>query len=297
MNKKDKQIRQRLSNESMEIPSTVKSKIEQTLMQLPKQEQQPVYSNRKRFAYAFACIAFIMLFLLPNVSTTYAKTLEQIPIIGELVKVVTIRNYYYADDKHEMDIHVPKVDNEENGAFDAINADVEELTQMLVERFYKDLETFGGEGHSSVYVNYEVVTNTDSWFTLKLIVNEVAGSGNTYYKYYHLNKLTGATVTLEDIISDKAFYQVVAEDIKQQMREEMAQDSNLKYWVDDSTFGDDIVSIDGKHNFYFNKENDLVIPFDKYEVAPGYMGTSEFVVDKDLIMKFLHPQMKKILAP
>ena len=49
--------------------------------------------------------------------------------------------------------------------------------------------------------------------------------------------------------------------------------------------------------FYFNKENDLVIPFDKYEVAPGYMGTSEFVVDKDLIMKFLHPQMKKILAP
>ena len=86
MNKKDKQIRQRLSNENMEIPSTVKSKIEQTLMQLPKQEQQPVYSNRKRFAYAFACIAFIMLFLLPNVSTTYAKTLEQIPIIGELVK-------------------------------------------------------------------------------------------------------------------------------------------------------------------------------------------------------------------
>ncbi len=39
--------------------------------------------------------------------------------------------------------------------------------------------------------------------------------------------------------------------------------------------------------FYFNAEGNLVIVFDEYEIAPGYMGAQEFVVEKDVYKDLL----------
>ena len=36
-------------------------------------------------------------------------------------------------------------------------------------------------------------------------------------------------------------------------------------------------------NFYFNEAGELVIAFDEYEIAPGYMGCPEFVIPKSVI--------------
>ena len=36
-------------------------------------------------------------------------------------------------------------------------------------------------------------------------------------------------------------------------------------------------------DFYINSNNDLVICFDEYEVAPGYMGPVEFVIPKEIV--------------
>ena len=35
-------------------------------------------------------------------------------------------------------------------------------------------------------------------------------------------------------------------------------------------------------NFYINSEGKVAIVFEKYEIAPGYMGTQEFVIDKQI---------------
>lgn len=287
----DKYIRNKVAEEQTEIPVPVKNRIEEALATLPEKETNiKQFRVLSRVVAAAACVIFAALFLFPNVSVAYAKALEHIPVIGDIVRVVTIRNYFYSDDYHEMDIAVPKMEDE---AFDSINADVKELTDVLVDRFYKDVEDIGNEGHSSVYVDYETITNTETWFTLQLCVEEAAGSGNTYYKYYHLNKLTGQTVKLGDMVADESFYDVVEQELKRQMSEAMKQDGDLTYWVEDSTFGEDIVSIGPEHNFYWNEEGNLVIPFDKYEVAPGYMGTPEFVIEKEVIRDKLKEEFKE----
>ena len=46
-----------------------------------------------------------------------------------------------------------------------------------------------GERHSSIYADHEVVTDTDTWFTLRIDVTEIAGSGYQYY--YHIDKTAG----------------------------------------------------------------------------------------------------------
>ena len=296
MNDFDKYIKSKAAKEQRDIPDFVKNRIEQTLADLP--EKKPVIKQIRilpRIAAAAACFIFITLFLLPNVSVAYAQALEQIPVIGDLVQVVTIRNYFYADDKHEMGIDVPQIEGEDSEAVDYINKDVSELTTALVNQFYKDLEITGNNGYGSIHVDYEATTNTDRWFTLKLSVSETSASSNTYFKFYHIDKKQGKIVELGDLFNTDKFSDILVAEIKMQMQEQMAKDENISYWINNSGIGAEFATISADHNFYWNENGDLVIIFDKYEVGPGSMGTPEFVIDRDVIKDILKSEFKDII--
>ena len=295
MNDFDKYIKRMASEENTDIPDSVKNKIEETLAALPEKNIHIKKTKiLPRIAATAACFIFVIFFLLPNVSVAYAEAFEEIPIIGRLIKVITVRNYFYSDDYHEMDIDVPKVSGEDGDAADYINNDVNKLTDTLVKQFYKDLDSIGDSGHSSIYVDYETVTNTESWFTLKMRVHEAAGSSNTYYKYYHIDKKSGKIIKLSDLSEDEGFLETLEKEIRQQMRSQMDNDSSKIYWLDDSIIGKDYVAVTPEHNFFWNENGDLVIVFDKYEVAPGAMGTPEFTVDKALISDMLKSEYKNM---
>ena len=296
MNDFDKYIKSKAAQEQTEIPDSVKNRIEQTLADLP--EKKPVIKQIRilpRIAAAAACFIFITLFLLPNVSVAYAQALEQIPVIGDIVQVVTIRNYFYADDKHEMGIDVPQIEGEDSEAVDYINKDVSELTTALVNQFYKDLEITGNNGYGSIHVDYEATMNTDRWFTLKLSVIETAASSNTYFEFYHIDKKQGKIVELGDLFNTDKFSDILVAEIKMQMQEQMANDENISYWINNSGIGEEFVTVSADHNFYWNENGDLVIIFDKYEVGPGSMGTPEFVIDRDVIKDILKSEFKDII--
>ena len=290
MNDFDKYIKSMASEENTDIPDSVKNKIEETLAALPEKNIHIKKTKiLPRIAATAACFIFVIFFLLPNVSVAYAEAFEEIPI-----KVITVRNYFYSDDYHEMDIDVPKVSGEDGDAADYINNDVNKLTDTLVKQFYKDLDSIGDSGHSSIYVDYETVTNTESWFTLKMRVHEAAGSSNTYYKYYHIDRKSGKIIKLSDLSEDEGFLETLEKEIRQQMRSQMDNDSSKIYWLDDSVIGKDYVAVTPEHNFFWNENGDLVIVFDKYEVAPGAMGTPEFTVDKALISDMLKSEYKNM---
>ena len=297
MNDFDKYIKSEVAKEQTDIPDSVKNRIEQTLVDLP--EKKPVIKQIRilpRIAASAACFVFIILFLLPNVSVTYAQALEQLPVIGDLVRVVTIRNYYYDDNHWKMDINIPQIESEDSKSVDYINKDVSELTTALINRFYEDLEINGNKGYGSLNVDYEVVTNTDSWFTLKLTVCQTAASSNTYFKFYHIDKNQGKIVELGDLFNTDKFSDSLVAEIKKQMQEQMANDENISYWINNSGIGEEFATVSADDNFYWNENGDLVIIFDKYEVGPGSMGTPEFVIDKGVIRDILKSEFKDVIS-
>ena len=297
MNDFDKYIKSEVAKEQTDIPDSVKNRIEQTLVDLP--EKKPVKKQIRilpRIAASAACFVFIILFLLPNVSVTYAQALEQLPVIGDLVRVVTIRNYYYDDNHWKMDINIPQIESEDSKSVDYINKDVSELTTALINRFYEDLEINGNKGYGSLNVDYEVVTNTDSWFTLKLTVCQTAASSNTYFKFYHIDKNQGKIVELGDLFNTDKFSDSLVAEIKKQMQEQMANDENISYWINNSGIGEEFATVSADDNFYWNENGDLVIIFDKYEVGPGSMGTPEFVIDKGVIRDILKSEFKDFIS-
>lgn len=237
-----------------------------------------------------AAAAVITLVVVPNISARAAYAMEQIPILGNVIKAVTIREYQYEDEHFSADIQ--EVQLEQSGEIEdaktdesiaVINESIEEMTNRLIERFEEQVEL--GEGHSGVYAGHEVVTDTDTWFTLKIDVTEVAGSGFQYQYYYHIDKTTGEIASLKDLFKEEADYITpISENIKKQMWDEMAADEMKFYWVDpDGEIGFCFEAIKEDQNFYLNDDGQIVICFDEYEVAPGYMGLVQFTVEDEAV--------------
>ena len=287
----DQEIREALQGEQIPVPESVHQRTEMLLDSLPEKEAKPklriLHTTTRRFISTAACILFVMLVLLPNLSVTYAHAIENIPIIGDLVEIFTIRNYFYSDDRHELDAEVPEVNDPSNEQVsDLINKDVNELTSAVIQKFYDDLEISHDTGYGSIYIDYETVTNTDEWFTLKLTVSEVQASSNTYFKFYHIDRTNGTYVTFGDLIDSEDFG-AIEQIIREQMEAEMAADPDVVYWTEDTKLGQSITALSTDQNFYFDDAGNLVIVYNKYEVSPGSMGCPEIVISKEKIEKYL----------
>lgn len=282
--------------EQQPIPEHTAQRIEEVLSNLPPRKEKVVrFRLMPRVAAVAASLALALLVVMPNVSVAYAEALSDVPVIGAIVKVVTIRNYDYADGYHNMQVEVPNVDDASLGdAGAAINKDVDALTEELVNRFYADAEAIGEEGHTSLSVDYEVLTETDNWFTLKLTVFNATGSGMVTYHYYNVDRSTNEVINLGQLFSDSNYSEVLRQDILAQMKQRMADDPSLVYWTEDSDMGQDFIDLGAEHNFYFDANGNLVIPFDEYEVAPGYMGTPEFTVDRSVFECILNPEYQNL---
>ena len=287
----DQEIREALQGEQIPVPESVHQRTEMLLDSLPEKEAKPklriLHTTTRRFISTAACILFVMLVLLPNLSVTYAHAMENIPIIGDLVEIFTIGNYFYSDDRHELDAEVPKVNDPSNEQVsDLINKDVNELTSAVIQKFSDDLEISHDTGYGSIYIDYETVTNTDEWFTLKLTVSEVQASSNTYFKFYHIDRTNGTYVTFGDLIDSEDFG-AIEQIIREQMEAEMAADPDVVYWTEDTKLGQSITALTADQSFYFDDAGNLVIVYNKYEVGPGSMGCPEIVIGKEKFEKYL----------
>lgn len=262
-----------------------------------------------RIAAAVAAAAAVLI-ILPNTGAGVAYAMGSIPVVGKLFQAVTFRDYQYESDRFDANVEVPQIvvddmagDKEEDpgqkagekgaegqnkeevsgelqGTVEQINFDIEEVTNRLIEEFQASADL--GESYGTLEIHHETVTNNDRYFTLKLSIYQGAGSGYESYKFYTIDKRTGKQVQLGDLFQEGTDYnERLSENIKDQMRAEMAEDENKIYWVDyEDVPGWNFEKLKEDQNFYFDEAGNIVISFDEYEVAPGYMGALEFTVER-----------------
>lgn len=252
----------------------------------------------RTMGWVAAAAAFVLV-VVPNVSVNAAYAMEQIPILGNVIKVVTIRNYQFENENYSADIQEVQLEQsigtgnvgmegtETENSIQTINESIEEMTDRLIANFEEQKEQEGG--HGSIDMSYEVVTDTETWFTLRIDVTEITASGYQYQYYYHIDKTTGEIASLKNLFKEGADYITpISENIKEQMRKEMQIDESKIYWIDSE---EDIVeqfeAIKEDQNFYLNQDGQIVICFDEYEVAPGYMGLVEFAVEKEAVAEII----------
>ena len=251
------------------------------------------HTGKIRIAVASAAVAAGLFVILPNTSGTIAHAMEQIPIIGQLVRVVTFRDYAYESDRNMADIEVPEIKPEEqledstlqeniDRTTAEINAEIQSITDDLIAEFEKNLDE--EMGYQDVVVKSEVLTTTPDYFTLKLICYQGAGSGYQWNYYYTIDLNTGERLQLKDIFKEGADYITpISEDIKRQMQERMDADENVHYWLNDEIEEWNFKAITDETSFYLNERGNVVIGFIEGDVAPMYMGTVEFEIPAEVL--------------
>ncbi|WP_431812088.1 RsiV family protein [Lysinibacillus sp. FW12] len=238
-----------------------------------------------------------------NVSPAMAKTLSEIPVVGSVVKVLTWTEYEVTEDNYDANIKVPSIENLDNQDLaNTLNEKYRAEGKALYDQFIAevgDLKANGG-GHLGVDSGFEIKTDNEQILSIgRYVVNTVASS-STVMEYDTIDKENEILITLPMLFKDQQYIKTISENIKEQMRAQIAESNQEKvYWVKgaglpDEDLMEEFTTIKPDQSFYISDQGKLVISFDKYEVAPGYMGVVEFeiptdVLQEDLVsMKYIH---------
>lgn len=290
---------------------------EEQVENMRKQIEKGKTENRRKRKYmeqGIAAAAVIAAFvILPNTSASVAHAMESIPILGKLVEVVTFRDYQYEDERNHADIKIPELipqtivqdeaASQETGddmaeekmntgskevqeslkkTTEEINAEIREITSQIVTEFEENLQY--EQGYQDVIVKSEVISTTAEFFTLKLICYQGAGSGAEWDYFYTIDLNTGERLQLKDLFKEGTDYITpISENIKVQMREQMAADDMKYYWLEDEIEEWNFKQITDETSFYLNETGNIVICFNEGDVAPMYMGCVEFVISEEAV--------------
>ncbi|CFX89324.1 Domain of unknown function DUF4163 [Syntrophomonas zehnderi OL-4] len=270
-----------------ELPSTVHKSIQ-------KGERIRMRKNRL-IKWAGAAAAMVLIFTATlNLSPAAVQALSDVPIIKNIVSVLTIREYNLDEDNYNANLKVPAVKGLNNQELaSSLNDKYLAENKKLYQEFVKDIEEMkanGSGGHMGVDSGYVVKTDNEQILSIGRWVVNTAGSSSTTMKYDTIDKEREVLITLPSLFRDGNYVNVISQNIEQQMRQQMKADPNKMYWVsgtDEEQYFEPFKKIAKNQNFYINNKGKLVISFDKYEVAPGYMGVVEFVIPTDTIAKLL----------
>ena len=277
-------------------PQMSEKQLEQLQKRIEEANMANIKERRKSAIVKITATAAALIgafIILPNTSANIAYAMERIPVIGQLVEVVTFRDYQYETERNKADIVVPEIKIEEPATdkdvqeklertAEEINAEIEKITGELITEFEKYMHD--EQGYQDISVKSEVLATTKDYFTLKLLCFQAAGSGYEWNYYYTIDLNTGERLRLKDIFKDGADYITpISENIKEQMVEQMKADSMVYYWVNDEIDALNFKSITDETSFYINENGNVVIGFNEGDVAPMYMGAVEFEIPAEVL--------------
>ena len=92
-------------------------------------------------------------------------------------------------------------------------------------------------------------------------------------KFYTVDLKTGEVYNIEHFLGSD-YQNIVKKSVQQQIAENKEKYPNLMYF--DEAVNN--LKITNEQPFYINKDNQVVVVFNQFEIAPGYMSLPEFII-------------------
>lgn len=248
--------------------------------------------NRKWYQAVIGIAAGLLIIMMVglNTSESFAMEAQNIPVLGAIAKILTIRSYEKTEDNTTVKVEIPAVEDTSPFITD-VNAEINKKVTMHIAQAEKNvaeyktafLETGGTEEDwakrtINITADYEIKCQTDNTVSFVItVVEDWNNAGLTQY-FYNLDLISGTYLTLSDILGED--YQNIAnESILAQIKTRMEENPDEQFF-DGSSGIDGFAGIDENTKFYLDEGGNPVITFAKYEIAPGFMGIQEFTVIK-----------------
>lgn len=252
-------------------------------------KEKPKHHIFKYFNYAISTMSctFLAFVFLINVNPSLASNIKEIPIIGDIAKVFTIEEYQKEDEFKLINAKIPALENTGNTDLEKrinyeIMLKIDKILQEAEKRAaeYKKavIETGGKEEDYqpiNIQIDYKVGYSDNNIVSFILLKSETLASAYTEMYFYNIDIKTGKNLNLRDILGNN-YKEIVNETVFKEIDERSKNPDNVYFTKEENGFQ----GIENEYqNFYINENGNIVVVFEKYKIAPGYMGTQEFEID------------------
>ena len=230
------------------VPEELDDRLRKVLESAPSPKKKNNVVKFTRWA-ATAAAALLLCFTVGlNTSQSFAMEMAQIPLLGTVAKVLTIRSYEITNDTTTTTVEVPEV-QVEVAAEDVKNAitDINVKIQTLVDEYtaekYAEIaeykEQFFANGGTEeewnqryIDVNVDYAVKHQSERILSLLIDGWISWFNfeEFRKFYNIDLVTGKELTLVDFFGENA-YEYTEKCILEQMHQRIDADpENVVFW-------------------------------------------------------------------
>lgn len=286
--------------EDVEIPEQLTQIVQETINRaetelleenIKKEKAQRGKKMKKQIGSIAAAIVIVIgaFGIGVNTNEAFADSVSQIPVLSSLAKVFTMEQVHEETDSYVADMKIPGIEGLKDEKLqkrinelvhNQVTAAVDE-TKVTMQDYKKAfLETGGKEEdfmQQEISVDYDVKCLSDKVLSFSVYKTETLASAYFDMFYYNYDLTTSQPLTLRDMLGSD-YIEIANKQIKEQIAERAKNPDNM-YW-DGSDGIEGFTSISDSQQFYVNKAGNPVIVFNKYEIAPGYMGIQEFEITK-----------------
>lgn len=229
-----------------------------------------------------ACLVLVVGTL--NISPTVAAAAADVPVLGGLFQILTVRSYQDTNEDRTVEVEQPglsggalaqQVSEEIQERVNAKIAEGEEIIAQYKEAFLATggTEEQWAEKDNTVSVTYDIKSQTDT--AVSFVVDSYVSIANAYQEqvYYNLDLAENREITLADLLGEN-WVEICNESIRTQMAE--SEDPSVFFTEDMGGF----TTVDETTSFYINEAGNPVVVFPQYTVAVGAMGNVEFEISK-----------------
>lgn len=256
---------------SIEIPSELHDVVTQAIASKDKMKIKRRRKNYHRSKghilrnVAMAAAALFICFTIGlNTNEVFAKEMSEVPMLGTLAKVLTIRSYHGVEGDYEINLEVPEIQNEiqndvimndmeenietgeesaKNPAFTGdINSEIQKIVDEYMKQAKEDFEEYkeaffatGGteeewaDRKMDITVDYDVKYQQGNILSMELLTAKGWVAYNEERHYYNLNLQTGEYLSLQKLLGED-YINLCNESIDRQIKERIASDDSLAYF-------------------------------------------------------------------
>ena len=237
----------------------------------------------RAWATAAACCACFLLLI--NVSPTFAQAVSAVPVLGQIARIFTVAEYSIEDSEHLIDVRLPALELPDSTDLQQrinteIRTRIDQVLQQAEDRARETRDAFVATGGDPadftpiiISVDYEIKCQNSQYLSFVLTKTETLASAYTETYTYNIDLTAGREITLRDILGPD-YKEIANAAVLAGIAANEAANPEEEYFHGESGFQ----SIADDQAFYLNQAGNPVVLFDKYEIAPGYMGAQEFEI-------------------
>ena len=242
----------------------------------------PYKSNKENLAYEFK-IPF-------TIFKNKVKMIQTSNIIANIDTQTITKNNEYINSI--INIPIIMIDNKD------ISKNINDEITNSIMKFFNDSQKQAKEYNDALpevenkfvaNVDFDVKKNSDNILSILIKYYKYAGGAHGYYENvaYNIDIRNGKFLTLDDLFKEDIDYKnVINEEIRIQIEELIKSDEQNKGVYE-------FKSIEDKQKFYIQDDN-LVVYFDLYDIAPYAAGIPEFMINVNKIDHILKSEYEEV---